>query len=281
MLRTIIKGSAALRVRPKITIAILTFKREIFLKECLASLQKNAGREDYEILVWDNSKNNIGATAMRNLLKKARGDFFVSLGDDAIWFSTNWLRILVEAFEQRPHIDVETGFKDEWGALGCSGLVGPMNNSGMWPEKFANKVEYKVGNIWYWGNVVPHIGAVIFKTSVLRELDAFPQKPKYKHYIHSHALYRVMEQRLMVGQLRDVYVYEACSPLWHLLCPETWKAKQGNQTIEEGLEIFKHKGAFDFTHIKPLIMLVDGKFNEYATDLYNRTCKLQTTTFLG
>lgn len=274
MLRIITVGSAAPDVPPKTSVVLLTYKRPHFLKECLKSLQLNAGISDYEILIWDNNKDNIGAGAMPKLLKKARGDFFVVTSDDVLWYSPNWLKILVEAFQQKPGIDTSQGWIDEWGALGISGLQGKTTNSGMWPEKFTNKVEYRIGDIWYWGNVIPHIGAVIFKTSLLRDLDAFPKKPQRKHYIHSHALYKVMETRRMVGQLRDVYAYEACSPYWAELCPETWKAKQGELTIKEGLHIYNEKGNFDFTYQEPKKAFLKGKFQEYATDLYRRTCKL-------
>lgn len=54
MLRTIIKDSVA--PDAQVSVVLLTYKRPHFLKESLKSLQANAGIDDYEILIWDNSK---------------------------------------------------------------------------------------------------------------------------------------------------------------------------------------------------------------------------------
>ena len=270
MLRIITRGSAAQPVR--VSVVLLTYKRPHFLKECLKSLQLNAGISDYEILVWDNNKKNIGASAMPKLLKKAKGEFFVATSDDVLWYSPNWLRTLVEAFQQKPGIDTEQGWIDEWGALGLNGLKDNVTNSGCWPDLLVNKVEYKIKNTWFWGNVVPHTAALIFRTQLLRDLSAFPEKPKYKHYIHSHALFKIMETHRMVGQLRDVYGYEACGPYW--TSPEMWLERQKTQTREEAFKIYKQRDSFDFTDTKPQEAFNKGKFQQYATDLYRRTCKL-------
>lgn len=261
-------------MRP-ITVVMISYKRSLFLAESVKAIYRDPGI-DFDFILHDNSENNLGAGVLHDILPRVNSKYFVQVEDDMIWLSPKWLLNLVKGIEQKPDITQEgkdLGFKDEWGFIATNGLIDDVNNSGMWPDRFESMIEYKINDIWYWANMRPFGGASISHTKVLKELDVFPKKTKHLNKNHYHQVITIENSKYQMAYIRDTYVYHAASPYWNKLYPEVWEEKHRTtpQTIEEGLKIFNDKGDFNFSNKEPMDFFIGGKFNEYATRLYNRS----------
>ena len=213
--------------------------------------------------------------AMKLLLQKATGKYFVVIEEDMIWFQDDWLKNLVKAFEQSPNITkegLEMGFKNEWGGLATRCLTDNVNNAGMWPEFFKGVIQYDINGIWYWANIHATGGAIIYKTELLQKLDAFNHKSKALNGILYRVLYLLEIYKYPTALLRDTYIYHACSPYWNKLYHKVFEEKQKGQTIEEAFKIYSEKGNFNWDNKEPMSALLNGTFGRYATKLWEDTC---------
>lgn len=292
---SIVQRIVPIITKPKITIAMVSYNRPLFVSEAIKSLYRKPGRDDFEFLVWDNgsepetqevlvrlqkhfnfelllNKENIGQQALHELLENATGDYFVITEDDMIWFQDDWLKLLVEAFEQEAgvtDIGQNMGFKNEWGILATNVMVDRVNNGGMWEERFRGMIEQEVHGVYYWTNIKAGAGAMIMRTKLVKLLDALPAGTRPFGNTIDFLINRFDRNKYPMAQLRDVYIYHAASPFFNQLYPKVWHEKHGNQTIEDGFQIYNDLGQFEFDkHQYILELLKQGKFSKYAKKLF-------------
>lgn len=279
---------------PLITIAMVSYNRPAFLKETIDSLFKNPGIRDFEFVLWDNNCNeetlkierelaikypikfirnskNIGQIALAYILEEAKGEYFVMLEDDELWFQDGWLSEMLRGFENKMPLNEEgkkLKWKEEWGVISSNVLIDPVNNAGMWKEKLKNILKTDINGINYWLNVIAGGGILMFSTKVLKELDAFPRTAKYPNDAMDTVHKLILEHKYPMAYLPDIYIYHACSPFWNQLYKETWNEKQRGQiTIEEAFRQYKERGEFDWDNEWILDLFLQGNFNRYATEL--------------
>lgn len=248
---------------------MVSYKRPRLRDAAIRSLKRNPGVK-FEFLHWKNDTKNLGMDALRFLLKKAKGKYFVVVEDDMIWFQDGWLKNLVEAFEQKPGVPPEglaMGVKDEWGALATNCLVDDVNNGGMWPELRKDVYETTINGIRYEANIYAGGGAIIYDTQRLKELGGIWDKsPKLNGTIHRlHYVYQWHQYPTAI--LRDTYIYHAASPYWNRLYRAVWEEKQDGQTIEDAEQIYSAKGYFNWNNKKPMRAFLNGTFDRYAKKL--------------
>lgn len=125
------------KVKPKVSIIVLTYNNLHLTKDCLASIELNTKYDNYEVIVVDNmstdgtrdylvdvytdkekykiilNEDNLGFAAGNNIgLKVADGDILVILNNDT-YVGPFWLGGLVKALRNNPEL----------------GLVGPVTNN--------------------------------------------------------------------------------------------------------------------------------------------------------
>lgn len=252
----------------EVSLALVSYKRPKFTKECLKALKRKPGIK-YELLHWKNDKKNLGSDALEVLLKKARGKYFVIIEEDMIWFQDNWLKELVEGFEKKPEITkegLEMGYKNEWGMLATSCLIDDVNNGGMW--EVPGKICIDNAGTRYWTNIYAGGGPVIMKTETLRNIGDIWGKARLNGTLH-RIQYLYEQAKYPMGILRDTYIYHAASPYWNKLYKKVWLEKQTDQTIEEAFKVYSGKGNFNWNNKRPMEMFLKGQFNKYSNEIFN------------
>lgn len=257
-------------VRPLVTVAMVSYKRPKLRNEAIKAIHRKPGLP-FEFLHWKNDKQNLGMDALRFLFEKAQGKYFVVVEDDMIWFQDNWLKNLVEAFEQKPGVPPEglkMGVKDEWGCLATNCLTDDVNNGGMWPELRDNMYEYEVNGITYQANIYAGGGAIIYNHDVLEGLGGiWDRSPHLNGTIHRlHYVYQWHQYPTAI--LRDTYIYHAASPYWNELYRKVWEEKQDGQTIENAKQIYSIKGRFNWENKTPMKCFLNGTFEKYAKKIH-------------
>ena len=157
-----------------VTVGLVSYRRPLFLAECIKSMYRNPGLP-FELLIWSNDVKNEGSYALKKIFQKVKTKYFVVVEEDEIWFSSNWLKNLVEAFEQTPDVSLagqEMGYKNEWGILASNTLADDVQDGGD-ISKYTGLIRFKKGKYTYWTNIRAGGGVMIFKTEVLRKLDPF------------------------------------------------------------------------------------------------------------
>src|SRR5260221_7122847 len=68
-----------------VSIIIVNFNTDKLVRDCVASVKKNAGKVKHEIIVIDNSIDNKGFAKANNIgIKKAKGKYILLLNSDTI-----------------------------------------------------------------------------------------------------------------------------------------------------------------------------------------------------
>jgi GT2 family glycosyltransferase len=107
----------------KVSFVVVTYKRGPLLQQCLDSIYAQQGLSHYEIIVIDNGgeavitplldpeielriqrpTENLGATGGRNLgMQLARGEYMVSLDDDACWHHPEDVARMITYLDENP-----------------------------------------------------------------------------------------------------------------------------------------------------------------------------------
>ena len=252
-------------MQPICTVGLVSYKRPLFLAECIRSMHRNPGMP-FDLLLHSNDLNNEGSYALEKIFKQVKTKYFVVVEEDELWFQDNWLKNLVEAFEQKPDITEEglkMGYKNEWGIL-ASNTLGDTVNPPAKPEHYEGLIRFTKGNYTYWTNIHAGGGVMIFKTDVLRKLNPFGSDSCLNGGLYP--IIRGYEKaKYPQGRVENIYIYHAFSPYWNSLYPEVFKEKQKGQTIEEAKQFFN----VDYTNKFPMQMLKYGKFDEYVKEVYS------------
>ena len=94
---------------PKVSLCVVSCKHHAGLIRMLDTAVKNAGHDDIEIVIHDNSFENWGCPrAINSIAKRAKGDILVFFSDDGEIKEKDWLKTMLEAY-----------FKDEKLGLLC------------------------------------------------------------------------------------------------------------------------------------------------------------------
>jgi len=87
----------------KLSIIIVNYKADKYLKNCLESIGKN---KSWEVIVIDNSRNNIGYGAGCNLgAKRAKGEYLLFLNPDTKILK-NSLELMIEYLEKNKDVGI-------------------------------------------------------------------------------------------------------------------------------------------------------------------------------
>lgn len=232
-------------MKPRCTIGLVAYRRPLFLAECIRAMHRKPGM-DFETLIWSNDVNNEGSYALKYLFERCTTEYFVVIEEDELWFQDDWLKDLVEAFEQKPGITPagrRMGIKNEWGILATNTFEDEI-------DKYRGLIRFSKGRFIYWANIRAGGGAMIFRTEVLRKLDPFePTKNK------NGGLYPLLlayeRAKYPQGRIENIKIFHATSEDWNSLYPEAYLAKQGrlpNGHITEEVQAF-----------------LDNRFHEYIT----------------
>ncbi len=90
----------------EVSIIIVNYKVEKELLECIDSIKKSNTKTQYEIIVIDNSENNVGYGAGNNLgAKKAKGEFLFFLNPDTKVFPGT-IDNLVELIKKEKNVGI-------------------------------------------------------------------------------------------------------------------------------------------------------------------------------
>lgn len=256
-----------INIQPTCTVALVYYKRPLFLAECVRSMYRKPGLP-FELLIWSNDCDNKGSYALEDIFKKVKTKYFVVVEEDEIWFQDDWLKLLVEAFEQSPRVPEEAqqvGWKNEWGILASNTLRDDVNSNTI---PYKGMIRVKMGKFIYWYGIRAGGGVMIFKTETLKELYPFG---KDKHL--NGGLYPLTlgyeKAKYPQARVENIYIYHAFSPYWNALYPRVFEEKQEGQTIEEAKQYY----SCDYKNKKPMKMLVDNKFDKYAKGIYNKNIK--------
>jgi GT2 family glycosyltransferase len=85
------------------SILIVDYGDPKMLKDCLASIKKQTFK-DYEVLIRDNRKDNVGFAKANNLLiDKAKGEYIILLNNDTI-VHKDWLKEMVKMADDNLHV---------------------------------------------------------------------------------------------------------------------------------------------------------------------------------
>lgn len=242
---------------PNITIGLVSYKRPLFLAECIKAMYRNPGKE-FELLIWSNDIENKGSYALEDIFKKVRTKYFVVVEEDEIWFQDNWLKDLVKAFEQKPGITKEgkkMGFKNEWGILATNMIDDDVNTS---ERRYQGLIRFKQGKFSYLTNIRAGGGAMIFKTETLRKMNPFKKDRSLNGALYPLIL-AYEEAKYPQGIVENIKIYHAYSPYWNELYPEVFKEKQKGKTIEDAKKQFN----LNYANKYPMRMFLDDKFDEY------------------
>jgi GT2 family glycosyltransferase len=91
-----------------LSIIIVNYKTPELVRDCVKSIKKHTTGIKYEVIVMDNSINNIGFTKANNLgLKKAKGEYVLFLNSDT-YIDSNVLSGMVKWMETNPKIGIST-----------------------------------------------------------------------------------------------------------------------------------------------------------------------------
>ena len=115
-------------LHPIVDIILPVYKHEELTQQCIKSIEKYT--EDYNIIIVDNSKNNVGVVKAENLgIQKSENDYVLIIGNDTT-FSEDWLenmflpilednrvKIVGSLFEHSTNYQTPSHYgeiKDEW-----------------------------------------------------------------------------------------------------------------------------------------------------------------------
>lgn len=89
---------------PRVSIILINYHQDALTKSCIKMIQEQVKSVPYEIIVIDNSTNNVGfGTANNNGVKKAKGDFIFLLNNDTI-LKNDPLEYFVPYMESHPDV---------------------------------------------------------------------------------------------------------------------------------------------------------------------------------
>ena len=96
------------KVKPKVSIIIINYGKEYFIKKCLDSISKS-NYPNKQIIVIDNNRKNLGyAGACNRGAKKANGEYLFFLNND-ITLNKKTISLLVKKLQSDPKITIAGG----------------------------------------------------------------------------------------------------------------------------------------------------------------------------
>lgn len=282
-------------MQPRVTIGMTAFNRPELLREAIHAIYRNPG-EEFELILYMNGPNdktvetvaelhkqykfqrmvsdNIGQQAIRKMIDRTQTKYFLMIEDDMIWFTDNWLKELVDAMEINPSPTPIKGTKEEWGILTTNCLQDRVTNGALWPVHFQDGefIDKTYGDIDYIVTGFAAGGPILMRTEVAKELDAFTADcPLFEGEVDM-ALHRYRQAQYPMAHVKSVYTYHANSPFFNEPYPEVWRAKQGEQTIEEAKELYKREDdRFDFNYQDNHLIwdyIKSGTFQDYAKQVW-------------
>lgn len=109
-----------------VSIFIITYNRQDFLKKCITSLLPTLKNVNYQLVIWDNNSSdgtkeylstisgeriqvilnseNIGTNAKSKAAELTNGEFMIGVDDDVISFPEGWVEQMVKAYKTIPAI---------------------------------------------------------------------------------------------------------------------------------------------------------------------------------
>lgn len=202
------------------------------LDKCLANGIKKAGMLA-NWTVYDNAKaKNIGLNAYAYLTARTTGDYIVTVDEDVIDFSENWLLNLWQAYQLKlPN--------REWGWLGADTIKNEKTNGALWPDWIEETRILTLGqHEFYIDKQIPQTCAIVSR-EIYNKVGGFPISKEKVFNIDAKFGRQIDKAGYAQGIYRNVQVYHACGPYFYRNYPELWQEKQGESLKKSEKKYYK------------------------------------------